>query len=143
MLVVSVIAGHDAGFARTVMTTTSTLKDVDNHEFSTETTYEGSAITVRMVGNWDLKAVASLDAFTRALQKTTESVQATRVIVNLKAIEFMNSSCLKSFAWWVGTLAAAGDRRNYSITFQIGHTWQRRSLEAVKNLAPLSVFIMG
>ena len=108
------------------------IVDVKDRDFATSTQLDGSSITVHMRGNWDMKAAAPLDEFTRSLQTRAETLKVTRVIVHLAEVEFINSSCLKSFARWLGSLGKKGE---YSITFCTDLPWQRRSLEALKSLA--------
>jgi anti-anti-sigma regulatory factor len=106
---------------------------VKDRDFSTQTQQDGSSVTVHMRGNWDMKAVGPLDEFTRSLQAQVKQVKAERVIVDMGEVEFINSSCLKSFARWLGALSKTG-QEPYSVTFRTSVSWQRRSLEALKAL---------
>ena len=110
------------------------IADVKDRDFSTKTQHEGSSITVHMKGNWDMKAVAPLDEFTRSLQTQARHLKVERVIMHLSEVEFINSSCLKSFARWLGAVGKSGQDL-YSVTFCTDLPWQRRSLEALKALA--------
>ena len=116
------------------------IVDVKDPDFSTTTEHNGSVITVRMRGNWDMKAVSPLDVFTRSLQAQAKQLKATRVIVEMGEVEFINSSCLTNFARWLGTLGGKSVSE-YSITFRTNVPWQRRSLEALKGLASDKVTI--
>ena len=109
------------------------IVDLKDRDFSTKTEHDASAITVHMRGNWDMKAVAPLDEYTRSLQAQAQRLNVTQVIVHMSEIEFINSSCLKSFARWIGSLGKP-NQGQYSITFCTDLPWQRRSLEALKAL---------
>jgi hypothetical protein len=49
----------------------------------------------------------------------------------------MNSSCLKSFAWWIGTVQDQPAEGRYRIVFLSSPTvyWQRRSLDSLAGMA--------
>jgi hypothetical protein len=49
----------------------------------------------------------------------------------------MNSSCLKSFVWWISSVHDLAAAHQYRITFVSSPTmyWQRRSLNALAGLA--------
>ena len=111
------------------------LADVKDRDFATKTDHDDSSITVRMTGNWDMRATGPLDDFTRTLQQEAQRLQVARVIVDMAKVEFINSSCLKSFARWLGSLGKIGNEHQYSVTFCTDQPWQRRSLEALKALA--------
>jgi hypothetical protein len=61
---------------------------------------------------------------------------ATEVAVDLLALEFMSSSCLKRFVTWIHSVQDA--TVPYRITFVSSgaHPWQRRSLHALACFAP-------
>jgi hypothetical protein len=110
------------------------IADVKERDFGTQTEHDGSSITVHMRGNWDMKAVGSLDKFIRRLQAQAQQLKVALVMVHLAEVEFINSSCLKSFARWLGAVGKATEDQ-YSVTFCTDLPWQRRSLEALKALA--------
>ena len=110
------------------------IVDVTDRDFGTKTQLDGAVITTQMRGNWDMTAATPLDEFTRNLQARAEQMKVERVIVELAEVEFMNSSCLKSFARWLASLSKK-EQHGYTVTFRTGLPWQRRSLEALKALA--------
>ena len=117
------------------------LKELQDSDFGTRTTCDGSSIAVHMKGNWDMKAVAPLEEFTRALEKEAERLQVGRVEIHWSEVEFINSSCLKSFARWVGSVAKPSQGQKYTIAFFAAQPWQRRSLEALKVLGKEKVTV--
>jgi anti-anti-sigma factor len=110
------------------------IKDLKDRDFSTQTQQDGAVITVHMKGNWDMNAVAPLDEFTRAVQTQARQLKVERVVLQMSEVEFINSSCLKSFARWLGQVSKSG-QDPYTVTFRTNLPWQRRSLEALKALA--------
>jgi hypothetical protein len=117
------------------------IVDVNEPDFATRTEHSDSTINVHMRGNWDMRAVTPLDQFTRSLQAQAEKLKVKWVMVHMKEVEFINSSCLKSFARWLGSLGKAADK--YTVTFCTDLHWQRRSLEALKALAADRVSIQS
>jgi hypothetical protein len=57
--------------------------------------------------------------------------------VDVRRLEFMNSSCLASFVWWISTVQEQPAEDRYRIVFLSSPTvyWQRRSLGALATLA--------
>ena len=57
--------------------------------------------------------------------------------MDLRQLEFMNSSCLKCLMWWVSTVQEQPAEGKYKIEFLSSPSvyWQRRSLDALACLA--------
>jgi hypothetical protein len=57
--------------------------------------------------------------------------------VDVRRLEFMNSSCLDSLAWWISTVEEQPAEDRYRIVFLSSPTvyWQRRSLNALAGMA--------
>lgn len=116
------------------MSTIEPVKDVD---FTAEVTAEPGGMTVRLVGTADLNVRAQLDRFLSAVHEEAQRARSEEVTVDLRALEFMNSSCLKSFVRWISAVQERAAHA-YRITFLSSPTmyWQRRSLHALACLAP-------
>jgi hypothetical protein len=101
----------------------------------------GPVPAVKFSGNGDTEAVAPLDRFLKLLHKTLIDEQRTSIAVDLGDLYFMNSSCLKAFVSWIYKVNTTG--RPYQIRLQVNprQSWQRRSLEPLKRLAPAVVFL--
>jgi hypothetical protein len=78
-----------------------------------------------------------LDRFLRTLHAEAQRRALTEVSVDVRRLEFMNSSCLNSFAWWISALQEQPAEDRYRIVFLSSPTvyWQRRSLSALAGLA--------
>jgi hypothetical protein len=102
---------------------------------------DGPAPAVKFSGNGDTEAVSPLDRFLKLLHKNLIDGQRTSVSVDLGDLYFMNSSCLKAFVSWIYKVNTTG--RPYQIRLQVNprQSWQRRSLEPLKRLAPAVVFL--
>ena len=102
---------------------------------------DGPTPTIKFSGNGDTEAISPLDRFLKLLHKSLLDDNCTSVAVDLGELYFMNSSCLKAFVSWIYKVNTTG--RPYQIHLQMNprQTWQRRSLEPLKRLAPAVVFL--
>jgi hypothetical protein len=109
------------------------VEDIDFHA-NVETS---PRLVVTLVGNADLNVKVELDRFMTAVHEEARRLNAKEVVVDLKELEFMNSSCLKSFVWWISSVHELEADRQYRITFVSSPSmyWQRRSLSALAGLA--------
>lgn len=57
--------------------------------------------------------------------------------MDVRQLEFMNSSCLKSLVWWITAVQKQSGERKYRIVFVSSPSvfWQRRSLNPLACLA--------
>ena len=113
------------------------IRPVNDQDFRALVGGEGPSLHVTLVGNADLNVKAELDRFMTAVHDEARSIGAKDVVVDLKELEFMNSSCLKSLVWWISSVNELAADRQYHITFVSSPAmyWQRRSLTALAGLA--------
>jgi hypothetical protein len=114
-----------------------TIRPVQDLDFSANAGASGPTLIVTLVGNADLNVKVELDRFMVAVHEEAGRIGAKEVMVDLKELEFMNSSCLKSFVWWISSVQELSAARQYRITFLSSPAmyWQRRSLNALAGLA--------
>lgn len=110
------------------------VRDVD---FTAEAESGVGALNVKLAGNADLNVKQQLDRFIASVHEEARRMGVAEVVVDLRKLEFMNSSCLKSFVWWISSIQEQGSSGQYRITFLSSPTmyWQRRSLNALACLA--------
>jgi hypothetical protein len=115
----------------------NTIRPVEDLDFTAKVESGSPTLIVTLVGNADLNVKAELDRFMIAVHEEARRVGAKEVVVDLKELEFMNSSCLKSFVWWISSVHELASDRQYHITFVSSPSmyWQRRSLNALAGLA--------
>jgi hypothetical protein len=99
-------------------------------------TREDSGLVAKLSGTADLRVTDSVEAIlTRVHQKALE-LGIPEVQMDLRDLEFMNSSCFKSFVSWISEVSdlTAGQ---YRIRFLSNPRilWQRRSLHALSCFA--------
>jgi hypothetical protein len=110
---------------------------VRGNDFSAEASITGRRMDVALCGTADVMVKRYLDRFLRTLHAEAQRRALTEISVDLRRLEFMNSSCLDSFAWWISTLEEQAAEDRYRIVFLSSPTvyWQRRSLDTLAHLA--------
>jgi hypothetical protein len=96
-----------------------------------------SVITARFRGTADIEAQPDLAHFVQALHAESDRLNATKVIIDFRELEFMNSSSFKIFVGWLASVQEMAAERQYKITFLSNPNlhWQRRSLAALSCFA--------
>jgi hypothetical protein len=123
--------------------TTVDITDVKIEGCEAKASCDGSILSVQMLGNWDMSGIGPLGAFLTSLQSEVIRLHLPEVVVHFDRVEFMNSSCFKSFVKWVSSLRQLEADKRYKIKFRTNTSlqWQRRSLEALRCFAKTHVTI--
>ena len=110
-------------------------------EFSAAGERVQARLSVSMRGHADVDAKAALDGFVAEVDREASSGLVTEVVVDLRRLEFMNSSCLKTLVTWLNNVRQRPASGQYLIRFLQDRTayWQERSLAALKAFAPAIV----
>lgn len=114
------------------------LTQVDLDQFRARLTRDGGVIHIAMTGTADSDTKPALDAmFARVHDVAIKSFVRT-VSVDLRNLEFMNSSSLKAFLTWFRTLREIGATPPYKVELRTSPDvyWQRRSIQALVSFAP-------
>ncbi|HEX9620740.1 MAG TPA: hypothetical protein VF989_11435, partial [Polyangiaceae bacterium] len=92
-------------------------------------------LNVKFAGTGDMDAIAALSAFLKEVSGAAHRVDAQEVRFDVADLEFMNSTCFKSFVTFIDEAKTSG--APYKIRFLTDPNlhWQRRSLEALRRLA--------
>jgi hypothetical protein len=100
-------------------------------EASVDVEADGSVI-VRLRGIADGVVVKELDSVLAAAHSRRMKSGHNPVVVDIRALEFMNSSCFKSFITWIVQVRRLAEHARYKIRFlsNPGLHWQKRSLHA-------------
>jgi hypothetical protein len=93
---------------------------------------------VSFSGTAELSAKPGLDDLLGRLHAELLSRHVRQVSVDVTKLEFMNSSCFKSFVSWIDEATKVEDPDQYRIEFltNAAHHWQKRSLHALECFAP-------
>lgn len=113
--------------------------------FKANTVDDGSEIVAQLMGNADLRVREDLSSWLTRLHGHAVEQHATRVVVDVMELEFMNSSCFKSFVSWLMDIMELPAQQQYKVHFRSNPKtlWQRRSLHALRSLALMIVTIEG
>jgi anti-anti-sigma regulatory factor len=105
--------------------------------FSLTPNLEGNRIVVQFAGNGDMEAVDPLSGYLKLVHREAVGLGVDRVSFDFSSLYFMNSSCFKAFVSLIDTVSRS-DPRAYAVCFLTNPRihWQRRSLEALRYLAP-------
>jgi hypothetical protein len=109
---------------------------VDEIDFSAHCT-SGPTLSVTLTGSADLNVRDQLEEFVIAVHDEVQRAGAREAVVDVRTLEFMNSSCLKTLVWWISHVQDLPAAQRYRITFLSSPAmyWQRRSLAALAGLA--------
>jgi hypothetical protein len=115
------------------MTAAMEVPRIATAELVAEASQAGDLVTVQMKGSADTRCYEALDGLLRRVHDEVLRLGTPEVVVDLRELEFMNSSCLKAFVSWLSNLTEVEAARQYRICFRSDDDkhWQRRSLSAL------------
>ncbi len=116
---------------------TSWVRTTTENDFAANASTGDRRIQVSLSGTADVTIRNQLDHFLREVHQEAQRRRAEEVTVDVRQLEFMNSSCLKCLVWWVSTVQEQPAEGKYRIVFVSSPSvyWQRRSLDALACLA--------
>ncbi|WP_437669804.1 hypothetical protein [Sorangium sp. So ce131] len=117
------------------------LEPVALDSFGAETILRDDTVSVRLTGTGDMAAAGPLGGHLKALQQEVARLSARAVVFDVRALHFLNSSCLKAFISFVSGLAGLGLRCRTEFLTDARLPWQRRSLAAIERMSPELVSI--
>jgi len=99
--------------------------------------FDSGVISVRFVGTADAEVTKDLVSVVDKLHAEAVRLGATKVTVDFRELEFMNSSCFKILVTWLANVRELDPKQQYRIHIISSpeHHWQRRSLEALRCFA--------
>jgi hypothetical protein len=111
--------------------------NVKGDDFSAAANQENDAIQAWLKGNADYAALDALDMLLERIHAEAKRGSVKEAIVDLRQLEFMNSSCFKSFVSWITTIQEMEESAQYKVKFLSNPTmhWQKRSLHSLKCFA--------
>jgi hypothetical protein len=113
------------------------LAPVVNDGFTLDPKLKDGELEVSFSGNADMSAVAALGVYLKQVHSAALDLVVSHVNFDFSNLYFMNSSCFKAFVTWIDTVGQTQPLA-YGIRFRTNPKlhWQRRSLEALRCLAP-------
>jgi len=109
------------------------IQEITSTDLKTETDMTASALTVKMTGSAETGVVTELDGFLKRLHQSAVATKVPEVVIDMRALEFMNSSCFKQFVSWINVLQESPAENHYKVRFIADENkrWQNRSLSAL------------
>ena len=110
---------------------------VEGRDFSATAALTGATLSLKLTGNADMNAKESLDALLPRVHEESMRSSAAEVVVDFRELEFMDSSCFKSFVTWISEVQELAEEKRYRIRLlsRPEMHWQRRSLHALRCFA--------
>jgi hypothetical protein len=108
---------------------------VDGLTAESEVTDDGLAVRFR--GSADITTQEQLKVFLKKMHEEVLRRHGRRVAVDFVNLEFMNSSCFKTFLTWIHEVQNVRPEQRYQVTFFSNESlhWQKRSLNALRCFA--------
>ncbi|XXY51730.1 hypothetical protein WME91_11360 [Sorangium sp. So ce269] len=112
------------------------VEPVVTDSFGIEPALRDDTLSVKLTGTGDMAAVAPLDMFLKDMQSEALRLRVSAVEFDVRALYFLNSSCLKAFISFISRLGSQGLRCKIQFLTDARLGWQRRSLTALERMSP-------
>ncbi|XXT15609.1 hypothetical protein WME94_35725 [Sorangium sp. So ce429] len=117
------------------------VEPIVTDSFGIEPALRDDTLSVKLTGTGDMAAVAPLDMFLKDMQSEALRLRVSAVEFDVRALYFLNSSCLKAFISFISRLGSQGLRCKIQFLTDTRLGWQRRSLTALERMSPELVSI--
>jgi len=113
------------------------------NDFSLFPTLSGNALLVEFKGSADNETQPLLANFFKLVHVEANRANVSEVVVDVHALEFINSSCFKTFITWVAENGSVALDARYRIRFlkDPNVRWQARSFDALHRMCLDSVTV--
>jgi anti-anti-sigma factor len=113
------------------------LPDVSGDHVTIRASLADNTIEARLAGTADTEVRSTLQDYINSMHWEAARIGVAAVVVDLRELEFMNSSCLKVFVAWLAQLRDLDPAKQYKVRFRSNPAllWQRRSLAALSCFA--------
>lgn len=113
------------------------IRPVALADFNAEAVTNGGHARITMTGNADLRVKDELERFLEQVHTRVEASGERELAVDLRSLEFMNSTCFKSLLTWIGRIQSLAEDKRYRLRILSNPEmyWQRRSLHALRCFA--------
>ncbi|HSY22942.1 MAG TPA: hypothetical protein VK841_12540 [Polyangiaceae bacterium] len=98
--------------------------------------FKADVLDLTWKGNADMNVSVALKSYLREVDAEVRRQKVQVVHADLHELYFMSSACFQATAAWLGGIAKSAGA--YKVTFAThpAHPWQKRSLEAIRRIAP-------
>jgi hypothetical protein len=110
---------------------------IQSAELNATVTVLDDGLMVRLSGTADLRVTETVEKLLATVHQQASANHVAEVKIDLRSLEFMNSSCFKSFVSWISQVQELPAQEQYRIHFYSNPAilWQRRSLNALSCFA--------
>lgn len=110
---------------------------VTTDDFTSSIDVTDRSVTLTLKGSADIRVMFPLETMLKSLEREIARAGIREVVVDMRELEFMNSSCLKTFVTWLGHVQEYDPSEQYPIRFLSSPSkhWQARSLAALSCFA--------
>jgi hypothetical protein len=115
----------------------SEIVSVTGADFKGASHKEGTTFNMVLKGNADYAALDALEMLLTRSHSEASRLGVTEVVVDLRELEFMNSSCFKCFLSWIAEIQELDAESRYKVVFNSSSKlhWQKRSLHSLRCFA--------
>ncbi len=94
---------------------------------------DDDGLYLALAGTADATTESALNALLTRLHGECRQSSACAARIDLRALEFMNSSCFKAFIAWIVAVdrLPAAERYHFRFIYNPAYHWQKRSLRAM------------
>ncbi|WP_437893404.1 hypothetical protein [Sorangium sp. So ce124] len=117
------------------------VEPVVTDSFGIEPALREDTVVVKLTGTGDMAAVAPLGLLLKDLHAEAARLRVSAIEFDVRALYFLNSSCLKAFISFIAGLASQGQKCKVEFLTDARLGWQRRSLTAIERMSPELVSI--
>lgn len=109
----------------------------DDFSATAAAAHDGSAITAVLRGNADYAALDGVEMVLARTHVEAKRLGVREVVVDMRELEFMNSSCFKCFVSWITDIHELAEATQYKVRFLSNPQlhWQKRSLHSLRCFA--------
>ncbi len=106
-------------------------------DFHADATHQSGVMTLRVGGVADYAAVDALEQLLDDVHAECTRAKVKETTVDLRQLEFMNSSCFKCLISWITVVQESAPAAQYKLTFLSNPQmhWQKRSLHSLQCFA--------
>jgi hypothetical protein len=121
------------------------LHEFSDDELSAAASVDAKGVSVTLRGSAESAAMKKLNELLTLVHDEALRRKAAEVVVDFRGLEFMNSTCFKSFISWIVQVRALASDTQYKIRFLCDRSkhWQDRSLGALSSFAVGVVLVEG
>ena len=113
------------------------LVSIKSDDFLGTLHHEGAKISATLKGTADYAALDGLEKLLTRTHAETKRLGAREVVIDLRELEFMNSSCFKCFVSWISDVQELSEGQLYKVELLSNPQlhWQKRSLHSLRCFA--------